>query len=260
MRKHVLTLAGAATIALSSAGLAADLPSRAPPPIVAIPIFTWTGFYIGVNAGWGSRQNDSNDPVFLDQNLGVGLVGLNGTVLFPGLDDNTFTGGGQIGYNYQIGSFVVGLEADIQGIDNGGGSDVLVFLPGAGFRGNFQPGIFTNETSDWWGSVRGRLGFAVDRFLIYGTAGWAFTDNNSGWAAGAGFEWALPVNWFGSSAVTFGLEGLWVSIDRGNNDLGGSFVGTFTPIGGPTQPIFAPQIGNNDDEFFVGRAKINFKF
>ena len=116
MRKHVLTLAGAATIALSSAGLAADLPSRAPPPpIVAVPIFTWTGFYIGVNAGWGSRQNNSNDPVFLDENLGVGLVGLNGTVLFPGIDDNTFTGGGQIGYNYQIGSFVVGLEADIKG-------------------------------------------------------------------------------------------------------------------------------------------------
>ncbi len=134
MRKHVLTLAGAATIALSSAGLAADLPSRAPPPpIVAVPIFTWTGFYIGVNAGWGSRQNTTNDPVFLDQNLGVGLVGLNGTVIFPGIDDNTFTGGGQIGYNYQIGSFVVGLEADIQGIDNGGGGDVLVFLPGAGF-------------------------------------------------------------------------------------------------------------------------------
>ena len=107
-----------------------------------------------------------------------------------------------------------------------------------------------------WSGVK----FAVDRFLIYGTAGWAFTDNNSGWAAGAGFEWALPVNWFGSSAVTFGLEGLWVSIDRGNNDLGGSFVGTFTPVGGPSQLVFAPQIGNNDDEFFVGRAKINFKF
>ena len=110
------------------------------------------------------------------------------------------------------------------------------------------------------GAVRGRLGFAVDHVLIYGTGGWAFTDNNSGWAVGAGFEWALPVNWFGSSAVTFGLEGLWVSIDRGNGDAGGSFVGTFTPVGGPTQAVLAPQIGNNDDEFFVARAKINFKF
>jgi outer membrane immunogenic protein len=256
MRKHLLTLAGTATIALSSAALAADLPVRAPPPVV-IPIFTWTGFYVGVNAGWGSRQNNNNDAVFLDS---LGITGLGGTVLFPGTDDNVFTGGGQIGYNYQIGSFVVGLEADIQGIDNGSNNDVLVFLPGAGFAGNFQPGVFTNDTSDWWGTVRARLGFAVDRFLIYGTAGWAFTDNNSGWAAGAGFEWALPVNWFGSSAVTFGLEGLWVSIDRGNNDFGGSFVGTFTPLGGPTQSVFAPQIGNNDDEFFVGRAKINFKF
>ena len=77
-------LSRAATIALSSAGLAADLPSRAPPPIVAVPIFTWTGFYIGVNAGWGSRQNTSTDPVFLIEDLGVGLVGLNGTVIYQG--------------------------------------------------------------------------------------------------------------------------------------------------------------------------------
>jgi len=260
MRKHVLTLAGAATIALSSAGLAADLPSRAPPPfIAAVPIFTWTGFYIGVNAGWGSRQNTNNDPVFLTPGLGAGLVGLNGTLNFPGIDDNTFTGGGQIGYNYQIGSFVIGLEADIQGIDNGSNNNGLVFVPGAGFAGNFVPGVFTNDSSDWWGTVRARLGFAVDRFLIYGTGGWAFTDNNSGWTAGAGFEWALPVNWFGSSAVTFGLEGLWVSIDRGNDNNGG-FVGTFTPVGGRSVAVFAPQTGNGDDEFFVGRAKINFKF
>jgi outer membrane immunogenic protein len=256
----LLTLAGAATIALSSAGLAADLPSRAPPPVVyAPPIFTWTGFYVGVNLGWGWRQNNDNGAVFLDPTIGPGLVGLNGTVFFPGIDDNAFTGGGQIGYNYQIGSFVVGLEADIQGIDNGGNNDVLTFVPGAGFAGNFVPGVFTNDTSDWWGSVRARLGFAIDRVLIYGTGGWAFTDNNSGWAAGAGVEWALPVNWFGSSAVTLGLEGLWVSIDRGNDGNGG-FVGTFTPIGGPTVSVFAPVLNNNDDEFFVARAKLNFKF
>jgi hypothetical protein len=58
------------------------------------------------------------------------------------------------------------------------------------------------------------------------------------------------VNSFGSSAVTFGVKGLWVSIDRGNDGNGG-FVGTFTPLGGPTVPVFAPVVNNNDDEFFM---------
>jgi outer membrane immunogenic protein len=259
MRKQVLALAGAATIALSTAGLAADLPAPAPPPIIAaVPYFTWTGFYVGVNAGWGWRQNTDQTSLFLTPGLGAGLVGLNGTVLFPGSDDGVFTGGGQIGYNYQIGSFVIGAEADIQAIDNGGNNGTLVFLPGPGFAGRFEPGVLITDTPDWWGTARARLGFAIDRVLIYGTAGWAFTDNNSGYAAGGGVEWALPVNWFGSSAVTFGVEGLWVSIERGNENNG--LVGTFTPIGGPTQAVFAPPIDNDDNEFFVGRAKLNFKF
>ena len=76
-------------------------------------------------------------------------------------------------------------------------------------------------------------------------------------APGAGIEWALPVNWFGSSAVTLGLEGLWVSIDRGNDGNGG-FVGTFTPIGGPTVSVFAPVLNNR--RRLCGRAKLNFKF
>jgi outer membrane immunogenic protein len=196
--------------------------------------------------------------LFLTPGLGAGLVGLNGTLVFPGSDDGVFTGGAQVGYNYQIGSFVVGLEADIQGIDNGGNNGILLFVPGPGFAGNFAPGAVLTDTADWWGSVRGRLGFALDHVLIYATGGWAFTDNNSGYAVGGGFEWALPVNWLGSSAVTFGLEGLWVAIDRGNDSTG--FVGTFTPVGGPSRAVFAPQTGSNDDEFFVARAKLNFKF
>ena len=67
------------------------------------------------------------------------------------------------------------------------------------------------------------------------------------------------MNWFGSSAVTLGLEGLWVGIDQGNDNNNG-FVGTFTPVGGPSQLVFAPQTNNNDNEFFVARAKLNFKF
>jgi outer membrane immunogenic protein len=78
--------------------------------------------------------------------------------------------------------------------------------------------------------------------------------------AGGGVEWALPVNWFGSSAVTFGLEGLWLSFDD-DDDFGGGVVGSFQPAaGGPAIDVVAPPGGSDDNDFFVARAKLNFKF
>jgi outer membrane immunogenic protein len=256
MRTRLLGLlaATALTTAGLSAASAADLPVRAAPPIIqAVPIFTWTGFYIGGNLGWGWRDSN-NDTVFL---TGPGIPGglEGGTLLFDNGNDGTFTGGGQIGYNYQIGSFVIGVEADIQGIDTNDSN--AVFLPGPGFAGTFVPGEFENA-SDWWGSVRARAGVAFDRVLVYATGGLAYTDNNTGWAAGGGVEWALPVNWLGASAVTIGLEGLWVSIDQDDDNNNGR-IGTFTPVAGAPVDVFLPQ-NNNEQDFFVARAKLNFKF
>ena len=74
---------------------------------------------------------------------------------------------------------------------------------------------------------------------------------------GGGIEWAMPVNWFGSSAVTFGLEGLWVSIDQDDDST--RPIGTFTPVGGAPVNVFLPQ-NNDEQDFFVARAKLNFKF
>src|SRR3954453_2753812 len=117
--------AGVAAAALTVSGaFAADLPTRAPPPapfVAAIPIFTWTGFYVGLNAGWGWR-NDNSEPVILIP--GVGTPGLAGTLDRSGGDDGGFTGGAQIGYNYQFGSLVVGAEADIQWADTGNNQNV----------------------------------------------------------------------------------------------------------------------------------------
>jgi outer membrane immunogenic protein len=260
MKRHVLSLlASTAALALAtSAATAADLPApaAAPPPFVSVPAFTWTGFYVGVNAGWGWRNNN-NEPVFLAP--GPGTPGLAGTLNFPGGDDGGFTGGGQIGYNYQFGSFVVGAEADIQWADSGNNRGA-VFVPATGFAGTFVPGAFTNDSPDWFGTVRARLGVAIDRVLIYGTGGLAYTDNNTGWVVGGGVEWALPTSWnmFGTSAVTFGVEGLWLNIDRDNNFAGP--IGTFTPVGLPPVAVFAPQTNNSENEFGVIRAKLNFKF
>jgi outer membrane immunogenic protein len=156
---------------------------------------------------------------------------------------------------YQIGSFVVGVEADIQGIATD--DNEAVFIPGPGFAGGtFVPGEF-EDAADWFGTVRLRAGVAFDRFLVYATGGLAYTEDNTGWTVGGGVEWALPVNWLGASAVTLGLEGLWVSIDQDEDNDGR--IGTFTPVGGAPVDVFLP-LGNDEQEFFVARAKLNFKF
>ena len=128
---------------------------------------------------------------------------------------------------------------------------------------------------DWFGTVRARAGFAIDRVLIYGTGGFAYAgggdggcggflatgflcdggdDTRWGWTAGVGFEWAMPMTagWFGSSAVTFGLEALWVSLDS-DNDFQRSF---FNPA---TNNLFLGT-DHGDDDFGIIRAKVNFKF
>jgi outer membrane immunogenic protein len=257
MRTRLLGLlaATALTTAGLSAASAADLPVRAAPPVIAMaPIFTWTGFYAGVNAGWGWR--DSNrQTVILD-----GAVP--GTLFFPDNGDGGFTGGGQIGYNWQFGSFVIGAETDIQWADTGN-SEAVAFVP-FGAPGVFVPGEFRNDLSDWFGTVRLRAGVAFDRVLVYATGGLAYTEDNTGWVVGGGVEWALPVGGlFGSigSAATFGLEGLWVSIENDDDfDFNNNAIGTFTPAGGTAVNVFSPAIGNDDNEFFIARAKLNFKF
>jgi outer membrane immunogenic protein len=261
MRKSLLSLlAGTALSTLAfSAASAADLP-QAPPPapiIAAAPIFTWSGFYAGVNAGWGWRSDDEESVVLAP---GPGVVP--GTLIFPDSGDGGFVGGAQIGYNFQTGSFVWGLEADIQWADTDQDEEVR-FVP-AGAPGTFVPGEFDNNLSDWFGTVRARAGVAFDRVLVYATGGVAFTEDKAGWTVGGGAEWALPLGGlFGSigSAATFGIEGLWVSFEEDDDFDADRPIGTFNPAGGGAPvAVFAPDVGNNENEFFIARAKLNFKF
>ena len=83
--------------------------------------------------------------------------------LVPG-DDGGFTGGGQIGYNDQIGSFVIGVGTDIHYADTESGIRPC-FWPAPALPARFAPGVFSSNAPEWWGSLRARLGFAVDRVL-----------------------------------------------------------------------------------------------
>ena len=267
-----LLLSSVALLGLTAGAMAADLPSRrvAPAPYVAVPVFTWTGFYVGVNAGYGfsdAGRNGLGTFIATPGSLTAPLGGYTGVVtngLTRGSNDG-FVGGGQIGYNYQIGNFVLGIEADAQYADlnNTRGTSVVTLTPGvAGFVGA-QNGNFGGI--DYFGTVRGRVGYAIDRLLVYGTGGFAYGEgtnlNNdgfgnfrtrgslrTGFAAGGGVEYAFTPN------VTAKIEGLYVSLDR-NRDNG--FIGT---VGGA--PVFTTGFGRarNSSDFGVVRAGLNYKF
>jgi outer membrane immunogenic protein len=167
MRKTIYA-AAAALLLSSSVAYGADLqrPGYYAPAPAAPAAFNWVGMYAGANLGyqWGSVSSVPVDP--------AGVVG-----------------GVQLGYNWQGGQFVYGLETDIQvtGADD-----------------TFAPWKFSNP---WWGSVRGRGGYAWNSFLFYGTAGLAYGDVEGqrnalsedkvqlGWTAGLGMEVALNPRW-----------------------------------------------------------------
>ncbi len=201
-----ILLSSVALLGLATGAVAADLPSRrAPAPIIAAaPIFTWTGFYVGVNAGYGWSDDDFDSVDLADND-----------------DDGGFVGGAQVGYNYQIGSFVVGLEGDIQYADFGREGAFVV-----------DDVTYDIDRSDWFGTVRARAGVAFDRALIYATGGFAFADDSNGWTVGGGVEYAFTNN------LSAKIEGLYVNLDNDDD---------FPGFDGET-------------DFGVVRAGLNFRF
>lgn len=215
----------AAFLAASSPVLAADLVE----PVAAMP-YSWTGFYVGAQVGgaWNdSRWSPTTPPGFDPFNTnGSGAVY-----------------GGQIGYNYQINQFVIGIEGD---------------FAGSAVKGDSQcpatPGSNCQTKQDYLGSVRGRLGYAIDRLLIYGDAGVAFSKykfaetqlllqsfgggSRVGWTAGLGAEYAFTDHW------TAGVE--WNYYDFGSKDGASSI-----------NPAFVLKARETENTVV---ARINYKF
>ena len=227
MKKILLSAVSLAV--LSSAALAADLPSRkapvAPPPP---PPPMWTGFYAGLNLGGGWGAGNGNSNIW---NLG----GANG-----GVTNNIgggVIGGAQVGYNYQISSLglggmgaLIGAEADFQGTSMSNSNN------GYGYVNGTPIWVRNGSSLPWFGTVRGRLGLTVmPTLLVYGTGGFAYGNvqrngglygfnNNSatqtGWTAGGGVEWMFMPNWSAKA------EYLYTDISGGNSNTYGWNLGT----------------------------------
>jgi outer membrane immunogenic protein len=173
--------------ALFSAAHAADLRPAYKAPSEASAPFSWTGFYVGGNVGygWGTASFDS----------------AGGSLSPKGVN-----GGVQLGYNYQLGQVVFGLEGDFQFADHKDSISASSAVATETLEGK----------SDWFSTARGRIGFAFDRFLPYVTGGVAFTHTkvtdevtapgglfasasadktSTGYAIGGGLEYAIDRNW-----------------------------------------------------------------
>ena len=281
-----LILASAATALLAGAASAADLPRRAAPPVfVPVPVFTWTGFYAGFNAGYGFDASSNSQPTVIGVNGASTLVlpGTTAAIAFSnGQSNDGFVGGGQVGYNYQFtpgSGVVVGIEADAQYVDFGRERNRFSATGPLAAQQVFNPAGVSGL--DYFGTVRGRLGYAFDRTLVYGTGGFAYgsgggrdfgsgvsrNDFQTGWAAGAGVEYALPtdsfLNFFRSSAVTLKIEGLYVNLDQGNRNNGAFAVNNIGNVVTTTSPGVVLVSGGRqvrDTEFAVVRAGLNYKF
>jgi outer membrane immunogenic protein len=194
-------LIAGALIAVASPTFAADLAMAPAEPVAPVVLpFNWSGFYIGADIGYSWASVDSSFESPFETNLDIG----------PNADG--VVGGLYVGYNAQFGQIVVGLEADAElaSASGDGTLDLLVGLPGDSVR--------TSAEESWRGSVRARLGYAIDTFMPYITGGVAWSDwdlhstlndvdlggfeeRNSdtlvGWTIGAGMEYAFTPNLIG---------------------------------------------------------------
>jgi outer membrane immunogenic protein len=204
MKLLPLSLSVAGAILVSSAAVhAADLgvrPVYSPPPPPA-PVSSWTGFYLGGNGGFGG------DKFQFPFTVAGAIPALGVTAATSGtasLNSSGFFGGGQAGFNWQAApTWVLGVESDFDAADIEGKANTSATL----FSGS------VGTTLDWFGTVRGRVGFLVTpSALLYGTGGWAYGHTTSsanaagiglaaaagsvghdknGWTAGAGLEYAF---------------------------------------------------------------------
>lgn len=250
-----LALAAFAGSALSDGMVVrAPAPPPAPPPVAdRCAPGPWTGFYVGGNLGWASLDGNFRDrDIFFSERRRFDD------------DEDSFTAGVQAGYNLQCGNVVFGFETDFNWVDFDDGNHHL----GHWWNGDYLR-FRRDRSMDWFGTIRGRIGWTNDRIMVYATGGAAYTDLERkwhgfglgsdetpslfhrdsddvtwGWVAGGGVEWLWSPN------LTFKAEALWLEFEDGSS----------------RRPI---QFGEDDwrvhrfdfdDDMVVVRVGLNWKF
>lgn len=215
MRNALLCGVAALALAVTSAQ-AADMAAKGPSVMSPVPMYNWTGLYAGAHLGGISGDFKSNVP--------IGIPG-------PLDDSGSVMGGLQIGYNWQFANpWVLGIEWDVSGIDVRAATGALAFQ------------------ENWMSTLRGRVGYAWDRYLLYFTAGTAWTHVKATAAAGTTDRSVTGL------AIGGGLEG---ALAWPNWTLRGEFLYVNVPL--ETYLIGATRIDGGSDNY-IARFAVNYRF
>jgi outer membrane immunogenic protein len=262
----------------ASPTMAADLPVKARPMPAAVPLYDWNGFYIGGNGGysWGRSETD---VAFFALPAGTPIVAPAGSIVGSRNNMNGWIAGGQIGFNWQSGAFLFGLEGDGQWSGQSGSATFLCAATTAGgpcLPGlTFLPGGVTGtalgvkQDLEWFATGRVRVGWLpAPTWLLYATGGVAFgevsttgtttgfnpngvlvvsaatvSETRVGWTAGAGLEGVISGPW------TAKLEYLYMDL----GSTSGSFVTATTPLA--VRTTFSSSVTDH-----ILRAGLNYRF
>jgi outer membrane immunogenic protein len=261
-----LTCVVALTGLIGTSALAADMAVKPPPPVA--PVSSWTGFYVGGNIGYGWGNNADPAFSFTDNPLlGFTAFAAEDGFQFPSLQPSGVVGGGQIGYDWQFGNWLLGAVADFQGsgMKASASPTIVVLNP-------FNEGLSAQE--NWVGTVRARLGAAaLSNWLFYATGGLAYgqvkstldfvgphgsppydfigsqTSTGIGWAAGAGVEYKLAANW------SVGVEYLYFNLGDHTVTGTGYALATEAPLF-PGASLSVTQLLSGN----IVRGMINYRF
>lgn len=266
MRHRIVYAALIAFVSVATTAThAADLKPvyKAPP---AVTTYSWTGWYMGLNVGYGWSDNDATlapSPDNWSQDFWNPAFNAGAAPSRFNISPDGFVGGGQIGYNWQSGVWVFGWEADFQGADVSGSHFIATSLGPV-----FAPGQFNgSQRLDWFGTVRGRVGWAANNVLAYVTGGMAYghvkfglnfafpaaddfqtisaSETAVGYALGGGVEWAAWSNW------TLRLEYLYM--DLGDESL-------ISVPSGRAPNLASTLTMDFENRYHIVRAALNYKF
>lgn len=267
MFKHLL-MSGAAAVVVGCATVAgaADLPTRKAPPAPMVPIvppYNWTGFYVGATVGgaWGSgsgaitayRNGVPFASTYVPTSIGSGTSG--------------WEGGGEIGYNYQMGMAVIGVEDDLEWMTNSKSVNYTsASIPALGG----PVSTYASARLDWLGTTRARVGIATlpdNRLLLYFTGGLAYGGGSNsinltgpsgsswygssgttqvGWTIGGGAEYAITNN--------VSLKAEYLYYDLGSNTINSTPNNAFATAQGISATEKVTPQGS------IARVGVNYKF